>query len=114
MLCKEKAGQTSEKEALNPKPRQVYFISLVGVDGAGQVDDHEHIFDLYTKLYDFYGVDVEVLSAQDLLSFYQQSQAKKSITNADIYTLVKFFVQSNPDGHFILDECPFIRKGKFS
>ena len=95
-------------EALNPKPRPVYFISLVGVDKYGKVDDHEHIFDLYTKLYDFDGVDVEVRSAQDLLSFYQHHNSD----TPNIYTLVKFFIRSNPDGHFILDECPFIKRSK--
>ena len=97
---------------MNPKPRPVYFISLVGVDRKGNVDDHEHIFDLYTKLYDFDGADVEVLSAQDLLSFYQQNKGNKK---TKIYSLVEFFVQNNPDGHFILDECPFLADGsKFS
>ena len=102
-------------EALNPKPRPVYFISLVGVDMKGKVDDHEHIFDLYTKLYDFDGVNVKVLSAQDLLSFYQRhsifQRMRHQLHNykkTDIYNLVKFFIQSNPDGHFILDECPFM------
>ena len=117
MICKEKAIQKAEQEALNPKPRPVYFISLVGVDTKGKVDYHEHIFDLYTKLYDFDGVNVNVLSAQDLLSFYQRQnilqrmrRPYRNVTNTDIYSLVKFFVESNPDGHFILDECPFYKE----
>ena len=122
MICKEKAIQTAEDEAQNPKPRPVYFISLVGVAKHGKVDDDEHIFDLYTKLYDFDGADVEVLSAQDLLSFYQRQnilqrmrRRYRNVTNTDIYSLVKLFIQSNPDGHFILDECPFLANGsKFS
>ena len=118
MICKQKATQAAETEALNPKPRPVYFISLVGVDKYGKVDDHEHIFDLYTKLYDFDGVNVKVLSAQDLLSFYQRQNQQQNIfqrmlRKTDIYSLVKFFIQSNPDGHFILDECPFIANSKF-
>ena len=89
-------------------------MSLVGVDREGTVDAHEHIFDLYTKLYDFDGVDVEVLSAQDLLRFYRRHNILKRMKGyfndskkADIYTLVEYFIQKH-DGHFILDECPFL------
>ena len=37
----------------------------------GYVDEYEHIFDLYTKLYDFQGTNVKVISAQDLWDFYE-------------------------------------------
>ena len=53
LIGKEKAIQTAEKEDLDPNPNPVFFISLVGVDENGFVDEHERIFDLYTELYDF-------------------------------------------------------------
>ena len=68
-MCKEKAKQTSyqeeEEENMGSKPKAdpVFFISLVGVkERSGIVDDHEHIFDIYTKEYDFDDSDVEVKS----------------------------------------------------
>lgn len=33
-------------------------------------------------------------------------------TNINVYKLVEFFIEKNPHGHFIIDECPIIRKGK--
>ena len=66
LISKEKAIQTAEKESLKQNPAPVFFISLVGVDREGFVDVHEHIFDIYTKLYDFHGSNVNVKSAQDL------------------------------------------------
>jgi len=72
----------------------VFFISLVGVDEKGFVDDHEHIYDIYTKLFDFWGRkatlkgfhgntvshcmhcarNLNVISAQDLRDFYTFKQ----------------------------------------
>ena len=75
----------------------------------GIVDKYEYIFDIYTKAYDFEGTAVKVLSAQDLLAFYESKSGGKAYRNAfDIYFLVEYFIQHHQDGHFILDECPFI------
>ena len=93
-----------------PKADPVFFISLVGVDlsGKGIVDDYEHIFDLYTKGYDFNDSDVEVKSAQDLWDWYASQKFGSNKWRVDIYQLVESFVKHNPNAHFVLDECPFL------
>ena len=100
---------------LNPDP--VFFMSFVGVDKYGFVEEHEHIFDIYTKLYDFLGCDVKVISAQDLKKFYEKHHKMESFRNffrrksqkkkVDIYTMAEFFVDQHSNGHFVVDECPF-------
>ena len=55
---------------------------MVGADEEGYVDEHEHIFDLYTKLYDFQGTNVKVISAQDLRDFYE-SKHKPAFTSVE-------------------------------
>ena len=92
------------KDKANP----VFFISMVGVDRNGIVDDHQHIFDVYSKLYDFLGINVQIKSAQDLWSFYEDRNKGVDRMEINVYELVEFFVRHHPDGHFILDECPFI------
>ena len=116
---------------------------MVGVNERGKVDDHEHIFDIFTKLYDFSGTNVQVISAQDLWKFYEKkigeyenskhpvkflnprtwknakifnpSTWRKALKkNVDIYELVLFFILHHPSAHYILDECPFLtRFGKY-
>ena len=91
---------------------------MVGVNKDGFVAEHEHIFDIFTKIYDDLGSDVEVLSAQDLWSFYRSHYLKRNIKKYreniqnDIYVLVEFFIQHHSNGHFIIDECPFLANGK--
>ena len=86
------------------------------MDGEGFVEKHEHIFDIYTKEYDFLGSNVKVVSAQDLRDFYKKHHKMKIIRNAllsnkvDVYNMAKFFVGQHPNGHFVVDECPFRTK----
>ena len=83
------------------------------MDGRGFVDEHEHIFDIYTKEYDFFGSNVKVISAQDLRDFYEKHHKIQTFWNSfrrkkvDIYTMAKFFVEQHSNGHFVVDECPF-------
>ena len=98
-----------ENQGLKTNASPVFFISMVGVDKYGIIDEVEYIFDLYTKLYDFHGSDVHVITAQDLWTFYESKTMDADRKNVDIYFLVEFFVHHHPDGNFILDECPFIR-----
>jgi hypothetical protein len=119
LVCKEKAIKTADKEeeaenmGSKPKADPVYFISLVGVDSKGKVEDDEHIFDIYTKEYDFNNSDVEVKNAQDLWDFYKKQNSGSSKQYVDIYQLVENFVKHHPQTHFVLDECPFLKpKGK--
>ena len=92
------------KDKANP----VFFISMVGVIKYGIVDDHQHIFDVYSKLYDFLGSNVQFKSAQDLWSFYEERNEGANIEFINIYQLVEFFVRHHPNGHFVFDECPFV------
>ena len=93
---------------LNPDP--VFFMSFVGVNSEGFVEEHEHIFDIYTKEYDFLGCDVKVLSAQDLWDFYKSKHRGADRSEIDVYTMAELFVDQHSNGHFVVDECPF--KGK--
>jgi hypothetical protein len=93
---------------LKSKAYPVFFFSLVGVDKKGIVDDHESIFDIYTKFYDFVASDVVVQSSQDLWDFYVNQNKSSDKKNVDIYTLVEYFVQSYSNAHYVLDEVPFI------
>ena len=127
LISKEKAIQTSENErkkevtGIGGPANQVYFISMVGVNELGIVDEHEYIFDIFTKKYDFLGSNVQVISAQDLWKFYLEKNPEVMIfnkfilrkaadrENINIYQLVEFFIRHHPSGHYILDECPFLK-----
>ena len=82
-------------------------MSLVGVDRRGFVERDQHIFDIYTKEYDFLGYDVTVLSAQDLYDFYESKNSVAHRREIDVYTMAEFFVEQHSNGHFVVDECPF-------
>ena len=85
---------------------------MVGVNEQGIIDDDEYIFDIFTKLYDFSGSDVQVMSAQDLWKFYEEKNKGADKEEVNVYKLVEFFIRHHPHGHYILDECPFLREGK--
>ena len=121
LICKEKCIQTAEKERYLEEQRlkletdPVYFISMVslaydiyGRQMYGTVGEHEHLFDIYSKLYDFQGSGVQVKSSKDLWDFYELKNKGAKREDVDIYTLVEFFIENHPSGHFILDECPFL------
>ena len=123
LICKEKASQTVEKEkivediGLKLKADPVFFLSMVGihveyVEEMGNnvmfVAEHEHIFDIYSKEYDFHGTDVKVISAQDLWTFYESRNKGANPKHYDIYFLIEYFVKHHPNGHFILDEFPIM------
>ena len=97
---------------IKDKTNPVFFISMVGVSIYGIVDDHQHIFDVYTKLYDFLGSNVQVISSQDLWVFYENRNNGADKRKINIYQLVEFFVCHHLNGHFVLDECPFLVDGK--
>ena len=95
------------------KADPVFFISMVGVNRGGYVDDYQHIFDVYTKMYDFLGTSVQVKSAQDLWAFYEERTPGADKEKIRIYELVEFFVRHHSNGHFLLDECPFVAGGEY-
>ena len=114
LIGKEKAIQTAEKQDLDPNPNPVFFISLVGVNFNGSVAEYEHIFDLYTKLYDFQGTNVKLISAQDLRDFYESNHKLADKKEIDVYKMAEFFIEEHSNGHFVVDECPFRTRSKYS
>ncbi len=72
------------------------------------MEDFEHIFDIYSKEYDVQSSDVKIKSAQDLWDFYEAQNKGSDKKNIDIYKLVEYFVQNHRNGHFVLDEVPFL------
>ena len=92
---------------MKPNPDSVFFMSFVGVNPRGFVEEHEHIFDIYTKEYDFLGCDVKVISAQDLWDFYESKHPGADKKKIDIYTMAELFVDQHSNAHFVVDECPF-------
>ena len=101
---------------LKSKAAPVFFLSLVGVDIRGKVDDHESIFDIYSKIFEFLTCDVTFKSAQDLKAYYdsQNNVSDSDEQKVDIYTLVEYFVKNHPDAHYVLDEVPFLNSGDYS
>ena len=97
---------------LKLKADPVFFLSLVGVDKYGIVDDYEHIFDIYTRLYDFDSSEAVFKSAQDLFNFFDSKNKGRDNTMVDVYTLVEYFVKHHPNGNFVLDEVPFLANKK--
>ena len=80
----------------------------------GNVEEHEHIFDIYTKLYDYIlGSDVKVISAQDLWKFYESKHKGTDRSKIDVYKVAEFFVDQHPNGHYVIDECPFKTNSKW-
>ena len=115
LISKERCIQTAENEKFaedvgsKTKANPVFFISLVGANSLkGFVDKDEYIFDIFTKEYDFQGSNVKVVSAQDLCTFYESKNEGADHLEVDIYFLVEYFIQHHLDGHFVLDECPFL------
>ena len=89
-------------------------MSLVGFNFQGYVEEHEHIFDIYTKQYDFLGCDVKVITAQHLRDFYKSKHPGADRSKIDVYTMAEFFVDQHSNGHFIVDECPFKQPDEYS
>ena len=111
LISKEKCIQTAKNERFaadngsKNRANPVFFISLVGAH------KDEYIFDIYTKEYEFQDSSVKVISVQDLWTFYESKKGAEQ-SKVDVYCLVEYFVQHHSEGHFVLDECPFLMVGK--
>ena len=104
--------QIEENIGNKSKAVPVFFLSLVGVDcDDGLVQDHESIYDIYTKEFDFGGSDIQVKSSQDLWNFYESQNPGSNKKDVGIYSIVESFIKQNPEAHYILDECPFLMRG---
>ena len=94
----------------------IYFISLIGSDAGvfhkgipskGIPRKAFYIFDVKSEM-EFKKYGIVFLSCQDLLKFYQD----KTGTNGkgiNVYDLVKFYIEKNPNGYYFLDEVPLIK-----
>ena len=102
----EKPVQMAEKErtavelGLKTEADPVFYISMVGADENGIFYEHEHIFDLYTKEYDFVGSNVHVITAQDLWKFYASKNKGMKLFN--IFTLVEGVKREKVDIYFLI------------
>ena len=95
------------------KERPIYYISLVGTDagdlyGKGLPRKAMSFFDIFTELEFEEITGITFLSVQDLLLFYQQTTGKKG-EEMNVYKLVLFFMKTNSDGLYFLDEVPLIQ-----
>ena len=90
----------------------IYFISLVGSDAGGCRSKGIprkafYIFDVKSEM-ELKKYGIVFLSCQDLLKFYQD----KTGTNGEginVYDLVVFYIERNPNGYYFLDEVPLIK-----
>ena len=103
----------AECEGIKPILDPVFFMSLVGADREGTIDEHQHIFDVYTKLYEFGLSEVKFKSAQDLWEYYESRNKGCDKLNTNIYSLTEYFVRNHPNAHYVLDEVPFIVPCKY-
>ena len=106
--------EEAAKEGLDnfDEAKNIYVFSLVGSDagdakGKGLPRDAHYIFDVKSEL-ELKKHKIKFLSCQDLLKFYK----KETGTNGqgiNVYDLVLFFIQRNPNGYYLMDEVPLIK-----
>ena len=94
--------------------KTIYFISLVGIDvgdykGNGIPRKAFYIFDVKSEM-ELKKYGIVFLSCQDLLKFYQDNTGTNGVS-INVYELVKFYIEKNPNGYYFLDEVPLIRGG---
>ena len=53
------------------------------------------------------------LSCQDLLEYFKE-QTGLNGEGINVYDLVKFYIERNPNGYYFLDEVPLIQEGSYS
>ena len=82
--------------------KSVYFISLVAADIWGKPKDHSCIFDLLTEN-EMDGKNVTFLDALSL-----KKACKVVQEGANVYELVKQFINENREISVIIDECPLL------
>ena len=138
MIVKHKAVQIADQEGRAAAETitegcPVYFISLVGIAGTSNakclempnaklnVEEEEGLFDLYTKFYDFHkeGTSDQVVivkTARDIQDWFYSVNSeleKGQSKDVSIYTMVQSFIKAHSNGHFFIDECPFltVKKG---
>ena len=112
---------TIEQEISKPKKallevddetKSIYFISLVGSDagdwnGKGFPRNAFYIFDVKSEM-ELEKHNIKFLSCQDLLEYYQKETGLNG-EEMNVYELVQFFMEKNPNGYYLLDEVPLIK-----
>ena len=92
--------------------KQVYFFCLVGSDagdrtGKGLPRDAHYIFDIKTEI-ELKIHQIIFLSCRDLLEYYRKHTGLDG-EGINVYDLVMFFVERNPNGYYFVDEVPLIK-----
>ena len=84
---------------------------MAGVHEDGSIDEHEYIFDIYTKEYDFQSYDVKAKSMQDIKSYVIANWNKyKARYRGEIDKLEKEWIERNRRGERLEEMYGFIRK----
>ena len=96
------------------KDKFIYFISLVGSDagdykGKGIPKNAFYIFDVKSKV-ELKKHGIIFLSCQDLLEYYKEKSGRNG-KDINVYELVNYYMERNPNGYYFLDEVPFIQEG---
>ena len=95
----------------------IYFISLVASDagkygGKGVPRKAFYIFDVKSEM-ELKRHGIIFLSCQDLLLEYFKEQTGTNGEGINVYDLVKFYIERNPNGYYFLDEVPLIQGGSY-
>ena len=98
-------------------PGSTFFISLVATTPTGFPTKEDYLFDVASRL-EMIEYDVEFLSTQDLhsrenvfIKNHPFRQSERHSEGFDIYQLLLFLLEDNPNSSFFIDELPFIKKG---
>ena len=70
-----------------------------------------YIFDVKSEM-ELEKHQIKFLSCQDLLKYYKD-QTGENGEGLNVYQLVQFFIEKNPNGYYFLDELPLIQ-GEFN
>lgn len=98
-FCRQKNSEEHQQYRLQTQILQRSSSKII----AGNVNEGEYTYE-----------DIESGDRYNYTSNRINEYSNDMSEDVDIYELVQYFIQSNPDGHFILDECPFIgSKGTF-
>ena len=73
-----------------------------------------YIFDVKSEM-ELEKHQIKFLSCQDLLKYWEDQTGMTSTNwnknNLNVYELVLFFMEKNPNGYYFLDEIPLIQGG---
>ena len=95
-------------------------MSLVAATEEGFPTKEDYLFDVASRL-EMRGYKVRFLSTQDLhncekdfIKNYPIRQSVRQSQGFNIYQLLLFLLEDNPNSSFFIDELPFITDGNFN